>query len=514
MRTWFYLKEICLLVALTLLVSTCKNYRDFEPVEGIDYGGEMAFPLIHGTTNLQDLIDEAEEENDLSGMVIHPDGSMDLSYETEATVERIADHYVMPGSFPLAIPQNNTTIPFSFFESMEVQQMNLKSGTISFELSATYSENIDVLISIPNLTKNGQTFSVTQTIFYTGSSPATAQVSPIDLQGYTLSPIVDALQLHYQAKDESGNDVAINPIFGMAENWTYDYIQGSWATDTFDLTNDTLQIELYDEWIDGEISFADPQLTLVIDNSFGTPVGASINEVRVRTANGESILLESEIFDNDIILNHPTLGEPDESKQTIIALNSTNSNIADILNAQPQQIIYNVTALVNPNNETNMIGFITDESAISLSLKTVLPVYGTASGFTIEEPLETDMEGFDEIESAELKLIVDNGLPIELGIQLYFLNDQGQKIDSLHTDYEHLVQSAAIDQDGMVTASKETISYVPISAERMEYIKASKRMMVGAAFSTANNGDVPVRIFTSHDMGIKAGIKVTFTNGE
>ena len=193
-------------------------------------------------------------------------------------------------------------------------------------------------------------------------------------------------------------------------------------------------------------------------------------------------------------------------------MDNSNSNIAEILNARPQQIIYTISTIINPDNNQATNGFMTDESAISLALHTELPVYGTASGFEIEEPMETDLDDLDNIASAEFKTIINNGMPIEAGIQLYFLDVDGNKLDSLYSDYEYIVRSADVGDDGLVSASTETTSLITFDQERMERIRGSDRMLIGVRFSTANNGETPVQILTSHEMGVKVGMKVKLTD--
>lgn len=253
-------------------------------------------------------------------------------------------------------------------------------------------------------------------------------------------------------------------------------------------------------------------MSLEINNSFGFPCMATINEMRIISSEGENILLESEAFDNGLQLNYPNLMEEGQSKQTIIDLNRTNSNIVEILNAKPQKIIYNVSAIVNPEGNGNTSGFMTDESVIDFSIYTELPVYGTASGFEFEEPMETNLDDIENIESAELKVIIDNGIPIEAGIQIYFLDDQDNKIDSLYSNFEQIIGSANVDSNGNVTSANETTSYVNFTAERVEKIKQSSKMLMGVKMSTANNGNTPVRISTQHEMEVKIGMKIKVTD--
>lgn len=508
MRTNLLKQGLGLFFLLSLLVTSCKNYQDFEPIEGVDYNGEMAVPLVHGSVTLQDILDDSDFDDDLSSLVINDDGSMTLVYENSQITQRVADLYDTLPNFPLVIPENSFEVEVELFDDLQVDEMRLNEGSLSFIMQSMYSENVDVLITIPNLTKDGAVFNVTQTIVYNGSSPAEATVTPVDMTGYTLSLTDNMMQLYYQAVTVSGNNVEILPILGQAEGWAYDYIKGSWDTDTIEISKDTLNIELYDDWVAGDLTFADPKLSLVVDNSFGFPTSANLSELRVITTSGESMLLESTDLDNGIQLNYPSLMEEGVSKETTFELNSSNSNIADILNARPTQIVYDVSVIVNPESNGSTTGFMTEDSELDFAFKTELPMYGTASGFEIEEPMDMDLDDFENVEAIEFKVIVDNGMPIEADLQLYFLDEADNKIDSMYTDFQSLVQSADVDGNGVVTGTKQTISLVNFDEARVEQIMNSKKMLIGARFSTSDGGNTNVRILTTHELGVKVGMKI------
>jgi len=512
MRYLKTIKALSFVLAVCVFFASCKNFEDFNEIEEIELNSAYAIPLINSTANLQDILDETGKQNDLSGLIIGDDGSMKVTYQNEAITQHMSDFFEDIPSFPLVIPLNSNQIPFDIFEGVDVQQFNLKSGTLSFELESFHQENINVLITIPNLIKDGVAFNVTQTIEYNGNSPSIASISPFDLTGYSLNLPNGELEVYYQANNNNGDNLQINPIIGMAENWDYEYMQGVWEKDTINLSRDTLAIDIFDNWVDGTINFADPRLSIFIENSFGFPTMAQVEELKVVTASGDEMYLQSSLFDTPLYLEYPALTEVNASKQTALIFNKNNSNIVDILNSKPTQIIYSITAVINPNENTNINGFMTDQSSMSISLETELPIHGSASGFEIEEPLETDLSDLDEIDWAEFKIITDNGLPVDLGIQLYFTNDLGERIDSLYTGYEALTESALVNNTGDVVSSTEKVTLVEISAERMENIKQSNNMMVGVTFSTVDGGNTPVKILTSHQLDVKVGLKVGVKN--
>lgn len=512
MRNLKTTKALGLVLAICVFFASCKNFEDFNEVEEIELNSAYAIPLINSTATLQDILDETGEDNDLSGLTINDDGSMVVSYENEAVTQQMTDFFEEIPSFPLVIPFNSNQIPFDIFEGVDVQQFILKSGSLSFELESFHQEDINVLITIPNLIKDGVAFNVTQSIIYSGGSVSNASIAPVDLTGYTFNLPNGELEVYYQANNNNGDNLQINPIMGMAEDWDYEYLEGIWEKETINLSSDTLDIDIFDNWVEGNINFADPKLSILIDNSFGFPTMAQIAELKVVTASGEEMSLQSTLFDAPLYIEYPALTEVNTSKQTTLTFDKDNSNIADVLNSKPTQIIYSIMAVINPDEDSILNGFMTDESSMTISLATELPIFGSASGFEIEEPLESDLSDLDDIDWAEFKVITDNGLPADLGIQLYFTNDQGDRIDSLYTGFETLTESAVVNDNGEVISSTEKVTLIDISAERLEHIKQSKNMMVGVTFSTVNNGETPVEILNTQQLNIKVGLKVGLKN--
>jgi hypothetical protein len=508
MRSNLLKPGVGLFLSLCLLLSSCKNYEDFDRIDGVDYNGEMAVPLTFGSISLQDILDDSDVENELSSLIINPDGSMVLVYESDQVSLNIAGTYDSIPDFPLVIPETSNEFELQLFEEFDVQELRLKRGSLRFQMQSPHQEDINVLITLPNFTKNGAVFNVQKTIHYNGSAPSEAFIDPINMAGYTLSLDNNMMTMYYQAQTANGNNVEIFPIVGMAENWEYDFIKGNWKADTIQISRDTMLIDLYENSIGGNITFADPRISIIVNNSFGFNTQVNITELQLITPDNESIWLESEVLSNGITLNYPSLTEVGNTKETAFTLNKNNSNLADLLNARPKQLIYDAAILINPENNNSLSGFMTDNSGLDFRFKTELPIYGTASGFTIEEPMELDWNDLDNIEAIEFKIIVDNGMPIEAGMQLYFLDEQDNRVDSLYSDYQYLIKAASVGNDGQVTAATQTVSFVTFDAARVERIKNSSRMLMGATFSTANEGNTPVRIMTTQEMAVKVGMKV------
>lgn len=112
----------------------------------------------------------------------------------------------------------------------------------------------------------------------------------------------------------------------------------------------------------------------------------------------------------------------------------------------------------------------------------------------------------DAIQSMEYKFVIENGAPVTGNVQLYFLNDTQEIIDSLLTTEQQIVESANIDTDGNVTSASYQEIIVPFDSIAVQQIIDTKQMQFNSRFDTNTNGNV----FTSQNISFRLGAKVIF----
>jgi hypothetical protein len=140
---------------------------------------------------------------------------------------------------------------------------------------------------------------------------------------------------------------------------------------------------------------------------------------------------------------------------------------------------------------------LTDTTAIS---------FGSASNTT------------NNVDHVELKIITDNSMPIDLGVQGYFINDYGLVLDSLYSATSSLdplnttgrlvLKSAPVDALGNSTGKTNQVTFVGFDAARYLRLKAATRLAIKYTFSTANAGMAPVRVLSTQGVDIKIGMKI------
>ena len=117
-----------------------------------------------------------------------------------------------------------------------------------------------------------------------------------------------------------------------------------------------------------------------------------------------------------------------------------------------------------------------------------------------------DFSEYQDLERITFKLITDNGFPFDVGMQVYFLNDQNEMLDSLFTTNVPVLGAATIDGAGDVTSSVETTIEETFDNMRFSNLTAnSKRIVLIGSLQTADGGTTPVKIYSDHNVSIKLG---------
>jgi hypothetical protein len=489
-----------LFCSFVLLFQACQNYEDFRAIDSVNYEPEFAVPLINSSLSLDDVL---ENVDDISFLNIDPDGSMTVNYSQEPAQKSASELIQDIADFPIVFIDSSMSVPLQLFDNMTVTKLSLKEGTISFDIQSNHTEDIALKIIFPGITQNGIPFEMLTNLIYSGSTPVASSIAPISIEGYDLSIPNGNLEMRYEAYNTNGDRVLLDMISGEARDWEYNQIEGIWSYESFTVDKDTINIDIAENWIDGQISFSDPKILINLSNSIGIPMAIKIQNLTAHTADGNLIPLNY-AFEDGYIINYPSLTEIGLDKADQIILDKNNSNIISAINALPQYITYEIVAIMNPESSTT-VGFISENSTITGNLEIEIPIEGTASGFTLETSADFTMEEAGEIAYATFKLVTNNEIPVDLNMQLYFMDENNNIIDSLFEGPQNILAAPEIGANNTLLSSSEEINFIEISTERLNTIRQAKRIKTKAALSTANNGTVPVSIRSTQKVDVKMG---------
>ncbi len=485
--------------------------------------GEYAFPLFSTRIALQDLVLKVLNDSlDSDTIVINPDQTLTLFYSGDVAEKPASDIFRFFNFPDIPVPINDTFYPYPFNtpDSVYIRRVEVGSGTLNLVVNNARNEPITGTFYIVQMSKNGQPFA------FPFAVPArqTYISPPIDLKGYTLASDSNRLEFRYEAYLPDGTRIKIDDILpGIAgigfriQNFAAKYMEGYWGYSEYPLTRDTIDIDINQTNLKGNVQVKNPKVTMTISNSWGFPTRGVVKYLSFIGRDGKEYPLKSSVFFGDSIdFNYPSwaAGEIGQTKFTDVVLDSTNSNIAEIFNAQPIRLIYEVAGISNATKDPSIVGFLTDKSTIALRMKVELLLEGSVRDFGAEQTLDVNFGQFADfdtsrIEAVEFKIVTENTAPIGAELQLYFLDDAGRVLDSLFTGAPPVViQSPPVDANGITTTTARTETFAPMDVARFSRVRQAKSMRLNVAFTTAQGGQVPVKLLATQGTAVRMGLKV------
>lgn len=517
-----------LLPALTgaILFSACdKSLNDVELAERTP---EYAFPLFSTEIGLKDLMFTVLNDS-LGGdtIVVNPDNTMTLYYSgdvAEKPATDIFEFFKFPDA-PIPVADTFFRFPFNVPDSVYIHRADVLTGLMNVIINNQLPHTIAGKFSILQMSKNGEVFTYDFTV------PAGQfLISPqFDLSGYLLLSDSNALEFRYEAYDPMGNRIVLPetapgiPGMGILLNgFTLSYVQGYWGYSEYPLTLDTIDIDINQTSLKGNVRVKNPKVTMTVSNSWGFPTRGVVKHLSFIGQDGKDYKLESTVFFGDSIdFDYPSLaaGEVGQTKYTSVTLDENNSNIAEIFNAQPVKLIYEVAGISNATKDPNIVGFLTDKSTIALRMSVELLLEGSVQDFGSEQILDLNFGEYSEldstdIESVEFKVVTENSSPIGAKLQMYFQDENGIALDSLFIgEPQPILQAPSVDGNGIAIGSKRTETLVPMDVERFDRVRQSKNILMRTFFTTADGGLVPVKLLATQSAAVRMGLKVKLRVG-
>ncbi len=486
---------LLLVVILSISFSNCR----INPIDDIktDNNQDWAVPLIDTRKSFGDIIKGFDPQAFVqigtdSTVVLHYKGN----YITQSSYNLFADFKDI--FFPIL--DSAMILPLSLPTNARIDLVDIKKGTLRWGF-APQTEPIDIDIYIPQLTKNGLPFR--KNLRHSGITFDT-----LEMGGWQLTIPTGSIQIFTKARKVS-NGAAVNLVNAggyQIQNFEFKYVKGYFGQSLLDGPQDSINIDFFDKWKNGSVYFDKPRMIVTLDNSFGVPVRTVMKQGEVVSVTGQSLPLQSSLT-TGLDINYPKINEVGKSKRTVLVFDQSNSNIADIMNANPVKIRYDIDGITNPNNDASITGFMTDSSKFELQVEFEVPMSGKAKNFEISDTFDINLAKATDVTQAEFKIITDNGMPIDLFLQGYFATDKGAVIDSMYAAKSPILRGALVNSTGLPVNITTTENLITVNAEKLKKIRPATKLIMRYVFSTTNNGTVPVRLTSTQNVRVRVGVR-------
>lgn len=495
------MKNALFLLCLICLSSCIKKYKDVDSLELEANQQIFAVPLINTTVSIEDVLDNLDDDSYLD---IDDDNYITIVYFDSLKSLKADEVFTVPDFIiPIfdtlnLIPIDNNLTPF------DLDLIDLKGGQIQISFESPHNEDLDIEFQINNLSKDGSFFTYQKNLIAIGTPPFQT-IENSSLVDYTLDFQSDDFVISYSSKNNAGEHRALDNITFNFQNLDYKYVQGYFGQHVLDLALDTLSIELFDQSISGSVEIEDPKLRLIATNSIGIPAKVTSDFFEAESQD-QGIIPFNSVLSQGVDIASPSIDEVGFSKVTTIAFDNSNSNLGELINSNPSELRYQLMALVNPDDDPAQRGFLRDDSELQLDVEVEVPLWVKVNEFTIEDTVEFDLEIVEEIEEAEFKLRIENGLPVSVGVQLIFLNNSGGTIDSLFTLNANLFEAGTIDNSGKVIAKSLGEQIVALPNHRISALTQATQVVVRGLLSTAELNGVGAKFYTDYDITFQLGL--------
>jgi hypothetical protein len=127
------------------------------------------------------------------------------------------------------------------------------------------------------------------------------------------------------------------------------------------------------------------------------------------------------------------------------------------------------------------------------------------SALSISKRFDFSGLGIDDVEQSKIKVKTTNESPLDARLQIFFLDNGGQVLDSLFAERSFL-KGAAVGPDGFTTNAEEVIKEVTITQAKIDRIEQAEYLVMTAVMFTSNNGTVPVKFSTADKLKVSVGV--------
>jgi hypothetical protein len=286
-------------------------------------------------------------------------------------------------------------------------------------------------------------------------------------------------------------------------DFEFQSVYGDFGTRKLQIDPGNFELEVLNR-LGGDFKVANPKLSLIMHNSVGMAAEVKMNmSATSKKGNTDSLIRNPASFNIPVpadITSPIVTGTVDYTKQ--------NSNIVEFIALPPNsKIDYsgeinfnkgNVVTLLNPN-------FITAESTFSADMALELPMELQINTLSFSDTTAISGKDFDKVESAELLINVKNGIPLDMDMQLVFI-DTIAKIQLGSSKRTQILSAAKIDASGEYIPVESSHTFILDPNEIESLRKANAVVFSGRVISPLGENQV-ISILSTSRIELKTVIK-------
>ena len=495
-------------IRIILFFIFCNSCDVGKEINFSDPSPELAFPLGYAVFEpasfLLNLKLPATFTTDVNGF-------MHFSYSTVLQeVNALQFTGEIDDLFPSLIPinKNDLFLPISLPNGIDPVSVQFGGGDLQWFFENSFTEPIDIILKLPfadslnNLTV--QTISL-PAYSGTGLKPsATNALNPLLLSSKFLLIKDKKISLSYEAKGKSGKLYTLSNAAIRLSKPAWKVIKASFNQYELDFGNIEKSLDFLKPFYASDLNFDRPVVQLFFEHNFLIPIQFSIPSIIISLPNGKK---ESLIAFNNQMFN---LGIATSSnlvrRDSIVSINSPNP-IKTIFNKKATALNFRLTAGLNTKSLPNEQGSINRNDQLKISAKVNIPLAGQLRNYPLSDTIPLNLGLLERVNRGTVRIISTNSIPMSIYGQCYFMDDKGNKLDSLMTGGPGIISNAKTSSSLNPTAE---IFDFPVSENQMKALRASNRFIISAFLSTLQNEKEFIEIKKGQQLSMKLSLQANY----
>ena len=367
------------------------------------------------------------------------------------------------------------------------------SGDISLILNEIKKNGVPVDVSIP-LGGNSATIDLSGAVINFNTDPA----FPYNRIPYEYSLLVNSTPgfINFSSTDGTGMDVTLNDI--EFKSITGDFGKRSIAIDKKDFD---MKLDFLDKFT-GNFKVANPSLVLTIHNSIGLP-GAMQLGFSASNKDGAVVQLNTSPFNLPV----PANSNAGMASGNIV-FDKNNSPIVDFMALPPTgKILYqgqldfnkiDVVTAQNPN-------FMDLDATFGLDLAMELPLELQINKLGFKDTTSISGGDFTNLEAADLIINATNGIPLDIDIQLLYIDTISKKQYGTSKG-TRILSAAQVNSKGEITPvqSSQTFS---LTMGDIENLRKANGLVFSGTVSSPASGATVAPLYSNSEIKLNVVIK-------
>ncbi len=493
------------LLSLFVLLFSCR-----KGMEKPSWDTQDLAPLVKTSLNINNLLPD-------SILQANPDSSMKIVYQNDIfhfsmdTLFKIPDTSLIQAyTIPIAVTlqpgqtvvSNNLSETTYSLQGAQLRTIVIKSGFINYNVKSFIHEVTNFVYGLPCATLNGVPFTVNISVpAAVGNTPGiynqTYNLSGyvLDLTGINKNKINTIYTSLTALVSPLGHAVLVNPTDSLVIKNTFQkfipyYAKGYFGQSTFKVGPSETEFSMFKSIVDGTIQLEDVNFNLSIENPIGLDAQIFINNLNsINSHKGTNIGLANSIIGSPININRAAeSGGNVFSTYKNFPLNTSNSNIKQMLENLPDKFGYSMQMITNPlGNVSGSNDFIYSDKLLKVKMDMEIPLSLVANNLTLVDTLPLNIggnNGSGNINSGKITLIADNGFPFNAALQIYLLNNNNIAFDSLFIG-ANTIGAAPINSNLRAIDKKTTTIVIPLSEAKMNLLYNTKKTIFKIKFNTS-----------------------------